>query len=168
MICWFKAWWPVINAKRSLRLGKRTKKKPRLRICRARLRKTQNAPIAAKITSLMTSSAAAKSQLIIIPSQWFWWELKVDQVEPGEKKQRTICATLFRNSDHEDNEKNQFRLTKSSVFVSTILCFDWKHRPATKQPWYRTIYSHVLQLFTTNQPMQHKKLRLSSRRINFR
>lgn len=32
MICWFKALWRAVNAKRSLRLGKRPKKKSRLRI----------------------------------------------------------------------------------------------------------------------------------------
>lgn len=98
----------------------------------------------------MTSSAAAKSQLIIIPSEWFWGELKVDQVEPGEKKQRTICATLFRNSDHEDNEKNQFRLTKSSVFVSTILCFNWKLRQQQNShdtvPFIVTSYNYSQQI----------------------
>lgn len=168
MICWFKALWRAIKFIYDKCDFKREKQRSQGWEYRARPRKPQNAPIAAKITSLIASSAA-KSQLINIPSQWFWGELKVDQVEPARRNKERFAQRFSEIPITKTMRKTNFGLTNyeklcclfRSFFVS-IESFE------TKQPWYRTIYSHVLQLFTTNQAMQHKKLRLSSRRINFR
>lgn len=169
MICWFKALWPAIKRKDLCDLENERKRSQGWEFVERGYEKPRTRQSQPRSHPWWLHRASASKK----PTHNYSISVVLGGIESrsgGTRRNKEQFAQRF----SETPITKTMREKPISIDEKCGVCFNHSlfrfkaSGPATKQPWYRTIYSHVLQLFTTNQAMQHKKLRFSSRRINFR